>query len=108
MEDLHKTLQLFYAGLPVDAAANFQHFGVLEQALAAPAQVNQLGIRTPRELFERFTALFGCARWELAEGEDGALSAVTKTCLAAALAPARRLEVEETLWAGESCRFRLE
>ena len=141
MEDLNKTLQLFYAGLLVDAAANFEYFGVLEQvtakkareqALAAPAQIAQLGICTPRELFERFTALFGCARWELAEGQDGALSAVTKTCLAcaiakkrgggkpcdlycinpfrglaAALTPARRLEVEETRWAGERCRFRL-
>jgi hypothetical protein len=136
-----RTLQLFYAGLMVDAAANFEHFGVLdrvtekkarEQALAAPAQLTQLGIRTPRELFERFSAIFGCARWEVREEADGAVSAETRTCLACAVArkrgagrpcalycinpftglaaclsPARRLQVQETLWEGERCRFRL-
>jgi hypothetical protein len=136
-----RTLQLFYAGLMADAAANFEHFGVLEQVrekkareqeAAAPAQLNQLGIRSPRELFERFGAIFGCARWELSEQEAGALSAETRTCLAcaiarkrggakpcelycinpfralaAALQPARSLQVEETLWEGHRCRFRL-
>jgi hypothetical protein len=136
-----RTLQLFYAGLMVDAAANFEHFGIArevrekkarEQAVAAPAQLAQLGIRTPRELFERFSAIFGCARWELAEAENGALEAQTRSCLAcaiakkrgggkpcelycinpfrglaAALEPARTLEVQETLWEGERCRFRL-
>jgi hypothetical protein len=143
-----KTLQLFYAGLMVDSAVNFERFGVLpqvtekkarEQALAAPAQLDQLGIRAPRQLFERFGAIFGCARWELSELEDGTLSAETRSCLACAMAkkrsaaqsggaggrpcelycinpfrglaaalnPARRLEVEETLWEGERCRFRL-
>ena len=136
-----KTLQLFYAGLMADAAANFEHFGVLpqvrekkarEQEAAAPGQLSQLGIRTARELFERFGAIFGCARWEVAESEDGSLAAETRTCLAcaiakkrggakpcelyclnpfralaAALQPARRLQVEETLWEGGRCRFRL-
>jgi hypothetical protein len=136
-----RTLQLFYAGLMVDAAANFEHFGVArevrekkarEQAVAAPAQLAQLGIRTPRELFERFSGIFGCARWELAEGENGALEAQTRSCLACAIAkkrgggkpcelycinpfrglaqaldPARELKVEETLWEGGRCLFRL-
>ncbi len=136
-----RTLQLFYAGLMVDAAANFEHFGLLpqvqekkarEQAAAAPAQLSQLGIRSPRELFERFSAIFGCARWELAELDGGAVAAETKTCLACAIArkrgggrpcelycinpfrglarvmsPSRELQVEETLWEGERCRFRL-
>ena len=103
-----------------------------EQALAAPAQLAQLGIRTPRELFERFAAIFGCAAWEVGEEADGAVLAETRSCLAcaiarkrgggrpcdlycinpfrglaAALQPARRLEVEGTLWEGGSCRFRL-
>jgi hypothetical protein len=137
-----RTLQLFYAGLMVDAAANFEHFGVVEQvrekkareqAVAAPAQLAQLGIRSPRELFERFTGIFGCARWELAELEGGAVQAETPSCLACAIAkkrgggkpcelycinpfrglaraldPARELEVEETLWeGGQRCLFRL-
>jgi hypothetical protein len=136
-----RTLQLFYAGLMVDAAANFEHFGLSEQvrekkareqAAAAPAQLAQLGIRSPRELFERFAAIFGCARWELRELPGGAVEAETRTCLAcaiakkrasgrpcelycinpfrglaAALSPARALEVQETLWEAERCRFRL-
>ena len=136
-----RTLQLFYAGLMVDAASNFERFGVLpqvqekkarEQAAAAPAQLSQLGIRSPKELFERFGAIFGCAHWELGELDGGAVVAETKTCLACAIAkkrgggrpcelycinpfrglagamsPSRDLEVEETLWEGERCRFRL-
>jgi len=136
-----RTLQLFYAGLMVDAAANFEHFGVLrqvqekkarEQAAAAPAQLSQLGIHAPRELFERFAAIFGCARWEVRELDGGAVEAQAGTCLACAIAkkrgggrpcelyclnpfrglaralsPARDLQVEETLWEGGRCRFRL-
>jgi hypothetical protein len=99
-----RTLQLFYAGLMVDAAANFERFG----------------------------AIFGCARWELGELDGGAVVAETRTCLACAIAkkqgggrpcelycinpfrglagamsPSRDLEVEETLWEGGRCRFRL-
>jgi hypothetical protein len=140
-QDRMKTLQLFYAGMLVDAAANFEHFGVLqqvkekkarEQALAAPAQLTQLGIHAPRELFERFAAIFGCARWEVRDLEDGAMVAETQSCLASAIArkrgggrpcelycinpfrglaqalsPSRALQVEETLWEGAHCRFRL-
>jgi hypothetical protein len=137
-----KTLQLFYAALMVDAASNFEHFGVAgpvtekkarEQALAAPGQLAQLGITTPRQLFERFGEIFGCAQWSVAQEPEGAVVAETQRCLAcaiakkrgggrpcdlycinpfrglaAALAPARRLEVEETRWEGGRCRFRLE
>jgi hypothetical protein len=136
-----RTLQLFYAGLMVDAAVNFEHFGMLpqvqekkarEQAAAAPGQLSQLGIRSPRELFERFGAIFGCARWELGELDSGGVVAETKTCLACAIAkkrgggrpcelycispfrglvramsPSRDLEVEETLWEGGRCLFRI-
>ncbi len=136
-----RTLQLFYAGLMVDASANFEHFGLKklveekkahEQAAAAPAQLTQLGIRTPRELFTRFAEIFGCARWEVRELDGGAVEAETGTCLACAIAkkraggkpcelycinpfrglaaaldPARELAVQETLWEGERCLFRL-
>jgi hypothetical protein len=137
-----KTLQLFYAGLMVDSASNFDHFGVLErvtakktreQALAAPGQLAQLGIRSPRELFESFASIFGCAQWEVTEKTGGSVTAETQTCLACAIAkkrgsgrpcelycinpfhalagslsPAKSLHVEETLWTGGRCRFRLE
>jgi hypothetical protein len=137
-----RTLQLFYAALMVDAAANFEHFGVAtqvaqkkarEQVLAAPTQLAQLGITSPRELFQRFSAIFGCAQWRVSEGPDGVTVADTAGCLACtiarkrdggkpcelycinpfralagALSPARKLVVEETLWEGERCRFRLE
>jgi hypothetical protein len=136
-----KTVQLFYAGLMVDAAANFEHFGLTEkvaakkareQAFAAPGQLAQLGVATPAELFRRFGAIFGCARWEITEEADGTVTAETASCLACAIAkkrgagkpcdlycvnpfrglagamqPARALEVTETLWDGERCRFRV-
>jgi hypothetical protein len=134
-----RTLQLFYAALMVDASANFEHFGVearvaekkaREQALAAPGQLAQLGIRTPRELFETFGSTFGCAQWSVSEGRDGGTSAETRGCLACAIAkkrgggrpcdlycinplralagalpPGHTLTVEETLWEGSRCRF---
>ena len=137
-----RTLQLFYAALMVDAAGNFEHFGVAaqvaekkrrEQALAAPSQLAQLGIATPRELFERFGEIFGCAQWSVGEQPDGVVTADTRSCLAcaiakkrgggrpceiycinpfmgfaAALSPARRLTVDGTLWEGDRCRFRLD
>ncbi len=136
-----QTLQLFYAGLLADSVANYAHFGVLEavaekkareQALAAPAQLVRLGIGSPRELFERFAAIFGCARWQVRDGEEGETVAETGSCLACVIArkrgapapcalyciqpfrayastfqPALRLEVDETLWEGGRCRFRM-
>lgn len=137
-----RTLQMFYAALLVDAASNFEQFGVAaqvaekkarEQALAAPSQIAQLGIGSPRRLFERFSAIFGCARWTVSEEPGGATVAETAGCLACAIAkkrgggkpcepycinpfralagalsPAKSLVVGETLWEGERCRFRLE
>ena len=132
-----KTVQLFYAGLMVDAAANFEHFAITdkvaakkarEQALAAPAQLAQLGIKTPAELFQRFGAIFGCAKWVVTEESGGTVTAQTSSCVACAIAkrrgggkpcdlycinpfrgltgalqPARTLEVSETLWDGQRC-----
>jgi hypothetical protein len=136
-----RTLQLFYAALMVDAAANFEHFGVearvaekkaREQALAAPGQLAQLGITGPRGLFETFSAIFGCAQWTVSEEPGGGAAAETRGCLACAIAkkrgsgrpcglycigpftalaaamtPSRTLTVDETLWEGERCLFRL-
>jgi hypothetical protein len=132
-------LQLFYAALMVDAAANFEQYAVVnqvevkkmrEQALAAPGQLAQLGITIPRELFEKFTRIFGCAQWKVDEAPDGSVSAETLGCLACAIAKKRgggrpcglycinplralagalpvprKLAVEETLWEGSRCRF---
>ena len=137
-----RTLQLFYAALMVDAASNFEHFGVSgqvaekkarEQHLAAPMQLTQLGIHGPRELFERFSALFGCTQWSVIEESPASTVAETRSCLACAiakkrgsgkpcelycinpfkslagaLAPGLALTVDNTLWQGDRCRFRLE
>jgi hypothetical protein len=140
-QDDVRTLQLFYAGLMVDAASTYESFRISdevaarkmrEQALAAPAQLAQLGIRTPAELFARFMAIFGCTKWEVTEDADGAVSAECGSCLACAIAkrrgsgkpcdlfcinpfkgmaqamqPARALRVDETLWEGKRCRFQM-
>ena len=91
-----RTLQLFYAALMVDAASNFEHFGVAaqvaekksrEQALAAPSQLAHLGVGSPRDLFERFSAVFGCAQWSVSEGAGGSTVAETRP---AWRAPSRR------------------
>ena len=137
-----RTLQLFYAALMVDAASNFEHFGVSgqvaekkarEQLLAAPMQLSQLGIHGPRELFEKFSSLFGCAQWSVTEESPATTVAETRPCLACAIAkkrgsgrpcelycinpfkalagamtPGLALTVEGTLWQADRCRFRLE
>jgi hypothetical protein len=93
-----KTVQLFYAGLMVDAASNFEHFRIAgevaakkaaEQRAAAPVQLSQLGVHAPRELFERFAELFGCVRWEVQEGDAGGVVAESRSCLACAMAKKR-------------------
>jgi len=93
-----KTLQLFYAGLMVDSAANYEHFGITaqvaekkqkEQAVAAPRQLAQLGVQTPAEIFLKFASVFGCADWQVTENADGSAAAVTKTCLACGIAKTR-------------------
>jgi hypothetical protein len=82
----------------VDAAANFEHFGVTEQvtakkareqAIAAPGQMKQLGIVGPAELFTKLGELFGCARWVVSETPGGGVEAQTATCLACAIAKRR-------------------
>jgi hypothetical protein len=137
-----RTLQLYYAALMVDAAIAFERFGVAaqvaeskarEQALAAPSQLALLAIGTPRELFERLGAVFGCAQWGVSGEPGGATVAETRACLACAIAkkrgggrpcemycinpvrclasamtPSQRLVVEQTLWQGDRCRFRLD
>jgi hypothetical protein len=89
-----KTLQLFYAGLVVDAARQYAKQGVLErvtedkkaeQAAAAPAQLARLGIGTPEGLFATFTEIFGCADWKV-EREGELVRARASNCLACALA----------------------
>jgi hypothetical protein len=133
-----KTLQLFYAGALVDAVRHYERQGVLEavtedkrreQELSAPAQLERLGIRGPEGIFATYSALFGCADWKV-ETEGQGLRAVTKTCLACALAkklgspapcsiscinplsaqaaaldPPRAIVVERTLWEGDACVF---
>jgi hypothetical protein len=135
-----KLVRLFYAALMVDSASNYERQGMAEevaarkaaeQLAAAPGQMAQLGIDSPRAMFEVLAGVFGCADWKLRE-EGGELVAETATCLAcaiakrrgsgrpcslycinpfrayaAALAPKMSLEVRETLWEGGRCLFRV-
>lgn len=97
-EQILKTLQLFYAGLLVDAVANFDHVGALEtvtakketeQVLAAPGQLKQMGITTPADLFRVSGAVFGCAPWTVKDDGKGNTLAEAKSCLACAVAKKR-------------------
>lgn len=89
-----KTLQLFYAGVLVDAVRQYAAFGILEkvtekkrveQELAAADQLSRLGIRTPEELFTVFPEIFGCAAWT-SRAEGPVFRAEASACLACALA----------------------
>jgi hypothetical protein len=93
-----KTLQLFYAGLLVDAVRQYQKFGILEQViekkkqeqkLAAPDQLSRLGIGNVEELFTTFSTIFGCASWRIDTiGTDigPGYKATASSCLACAIA----------------------
>ena len=101
------------------------------QALTSGSQLKQLGISTPEELFEFFSKVFGCIEWNYQES-DGELIASGKHCLLCGLAkkmqtaqpcyiycinpfremlnamtPSYKLSVDETLWDGEKCVFKL-
>ena len=140
MERKLKTLQLFYASVLADAVYHFNNAGILnmvteekrkQQALTAASQIKQLGISTPRELFEYFSNVFGCIQWEVMGDEDAA-SARGKHCLLCSLAkkmqtaqpcflycinpiremlnamePGYDLSVDETLWESNQCVFKV-
>jgi hypothetical protein len=97
------------------------------QERAASTQLMQLGVKTVPALYTVFSDLFGCAGWSVEETSDG-WEAVTPSCLLCALAKKQgapqpcgpfcinpftafaealghRLEVTETLWDGNRCRF---
>lgn len=134
----NKLLQLFYAGVLADSVSNYNKAGILgqvtetklaQQKIAAPAQLKQLEINSPEELFESFSRIFGCIEWNMSK-DGNAISACGNSCLlcsiakkmgtaqpchiycinpfralAEALNPSFSLEVCETLWEGEKCRF---
>jgi hypothetical protein len=139
MENNLKTLQLFYASVMADAVKEFHKAGILDQvtenkhkqqSLTAPAQLNQLNINTPKELFEKFSELFGCIQWNVQENTDE-FKATGEKCLLCALAkklqtaapcriycinplksllkamnPSYDLVIEKTLWNGNACIFK--
>lgn len=101
------------------------------QALTAATQLKQLGISTPEELFRFFSNVFGCIQWEYIGNEQEAI-AKGSHCLLCSLArkmqtaqpchiycinpfremlmsmePSHKLTVDETLWNGEKCLFRV-
>ncbi len=140
MENNLQTLQLFYASVMADAVKEFHNAGILSQVtkhkqvqqnITAPAQLKQLNINTPKELFEKFSELFGCIQWNV-EGIHGNYKAVGEKCMLCVLAkkmqtaapcyiycinplksllnalnPAYELVVEKTLWNDETCIFKV-
>jgi len=135
-----KLLQLFYAGALADATGNYDKYGIIEQVtekkaieqkLVAQGQLAQLEIDNPEKLFESFTEIFGCIRWQvekqgdnlIARGNSCLMCAIAKrmdiaqpcsiycinplSALVSALENEYELKVNETLWLGNKCEFEL-
>jgi len=135
-----KLLQLFYAGVLADSTGNYEKFGILpqvvekkvaEQRIMAKGQLVQLGVHSAKELFEKFSEVFGCIKWNVEEYHDKLLASgdrcllcaiakkmdVTQPCylycinpfaaLCEGLEPGWKLNVPETLWDGNKCLFEL-
>lgn len=102
-----------------------------QQELTAASQLKQLNINSPEELFEFFSRVFGCIQWQTETTEEG-LVARGKHCLLCSIAkkmqtaqpcfiycinPFRsmmnalnnghHLSVEQTLWDGDICEFKV-
>lgn len=140
MEQNLETLQLFYASLMADSVYHYNESGILslvteekrrKQAITAAAQIKQLGIKKPEQLFSFFSNVFGCIKWEFEEKEKVSV-ATGKHCLLCniarkiqtaqpcfvycinpfremlnAMEPSYKLSVNETLWSGERCLFKI-
>lgn len=140
MEKDLKTLQLFYASALADSVYHYNNAGILslvtekkagQQALTAASQLKQLNINTPEQLFELFSRIFGCIKWDIKTTSNGVI-ATGKHCILCSLAkkmqtaqpcfiycinplkamlnamePSYKLEVEHTLWDGNYCEFKV-
>lgn len=135
-----KILQLFYAGILAESANYYNNAGIIErisetkfnqQKIAASKQLKQLGIRTHRELFSRFSDIFGYIEWNITEKADGftvtgdrcLICSISKRIgntqpcqiycinpyklLVKALDPSINMFIRETLWNGDKCEFKL-
>ena len=90
-----KILRLYYAGMMVDSAANFERTGVVDQVVQLKAAEQKaagverrraMNLQTPRQVFEVLADIFGCAAWQVSDIENGGVEAVTTSCLACAIA----------------------
>lgn len=88
-----RMLQMFYAGALADAVLRLGNEEVLnkvteqkrqEQLNGGNARALQLGIRSPREVFEILPDLFGCANWSV-EVKDGGFDAKATNCMLCAI-----------------------
>ncbi len=95
------------------------------------AKVQQYGISSAEQFLQFSTETFNCVNWEIEQNEDG-FTAVTKKCIVCAMAKQAgapspceltcispnlgvikgvdknsELIVEETLWTGERCLFKV-
>ncbi len=83
-----KTLQLLFAGLLADSVAIFEKYGILEKIklqksveykLAAPARINQFGLKNPEDAFNLFNNLLGFTEWKINKASQGWIFS-TKAC----------------------------
>jgi hypothetical protein len=135
-----KILQLFYASALADSVYHYNKSGILNliteekrntQALTAESQLKQLGVSTPKELFEFFSKVFACIQWDYKENNDEIIASGSHCLLCGlakkmqtaqpcyiycinpfremlnAMTPSYKLSVDETLWKGNKCIFTL-
>lgn len=89
-----KFLQLAYANLMAETAAQFTKHGILEkvqkekylqQLSTGKGKAAAMGITNPKEVFETVSSTFGCANWEVKE-YSSEITAETSNCMLCALA----------------------
>ena len=88
-----KMLQMFYAGALADSVLRLGKEGVLEKVITEKKQEQmeggkmraaQLGIQSPKEVFEVLPEIFGCANWNVLQTAEG-FEAKATSCMLCAL-----------------------
>ncbi len=138
MDDAKKlaAVRTMYAAVLADTTRQYGIEGVLEKVTArkkaedaatGAAKAQQMGIRTPEQVFTTLSELFNCAQWQIQKSAAG-FTATNKGCMLASLArkfgapspcalfclnpmegmvkglsPDAVYEVKETLWEGDRC-----
>lgn len=87
-----RLLQMFYAGAMADSVFRLSKEGILdkvttdkrhEQMAGGKVRAAQLGIQSPKEVFEILPEIFGCANWTAEETDEGITARATNCMLCA-------------------------